>query len=145
MARILPFRLKVTGSDVFKDFAAVSTSYRFHGMLRLDGDELTIEWSGSAQVQEVGTIEVRDEKIALPDEELTVHVSSLYRARTAGGWWRPRLILEARELNALAIVPSEEHGQVAFWYARADAREAQVLVTELTTAINRALESGTRG
>jgi hypothetical protein len=141
MASILPFKLKVPGSDEFKSFAAVSTSYRFHGFLRLDHESLTIEWGGVAQRQEVG-IDVRDEKIALPDEQLVVPLSALYRARLAGGWWRPRLEVQARQVNALAFVPSEDHGTVAFWYARSDGRLAHAFATELSHAINRTLELG---
>lgn len=139
---ILPFRLKVAGSDVFKDFAAVSTSYRFHGMLRLADNELQIEWGGVAQVQAVGTADLRDDKIALPDEGIAVPVAALYRAKLAGGWWRPRLVLQARDMDALSLVPSEDHGTVNFFYARADGRQAHEMAVALSSAIDRALTLG---
>lgn len=132
---ILPFRLKVAGADEFKDFVAISTSYKFQGLLTLEDDELRIQWAGTAHVQEVATIDVRDEKIPLPDEELILPVSELYRAKLAGGWWRPRVMLQVRTINALQMVPSEDHGVVNFWYARSDGRAAADLVSRLTSAI----------
>lgn len=134
-AIILPFKLKVTGSDEFKDFVAISTSYRFQGLLTLENEELRIQWAGTAHVQEVETIDVRDEKIPLPDEELILPVRELYRAKLAGGWWRPRVMIQARTINALQMVPSEDHGVVNFWYARADGRAALEVVNRITAAI----------
>ena len=141
MTAILAFRLKVPGTDQFQGLHAVSTSYRFQGFLRLSGSALIIEWSGVAQVQDVGALTIRDDKLSLPDERLTVPVSHLYRATLAGGWFRPRLVLQARELGSLALVPSEEHGVVQFWYARADRQLATAMVAALTDAIGAASQS----
>lgn len=135
MSFVLPFKLKVPGKDQFTGFNAVSTSFRFHGLLRLEGDELTIEWGGEAQVQEVGALTVRDDHLPLPQEQIVVPVSRLFKATLAGGWWRPRLRLQARELAVLSIVPSEQHGAVEFWYARADRDAALALASALQAGI----------
>lgn len=142
MPAILPFRLKVPGRDEVKGLRAISTSYRFQGLLRLSEELLHIEWRGTAQVQDVGALGVRDDQLALPDEQLTVPVASLYRARVAGGWWRPRLELQARHLTLLSIVPSEEFGTVRFWYDRADRALAQTMARQLSEAIATALLRG---
>jgi hypothetical protein len=134
MTHVLAFRLKVPGADEFRDLQAVSTSYRCHGVLRLDGELLTIEWGGEVHVQEVDPLSVRDDRMAMPDEWITVPVSQLSQATLAGGWWRPRLTLQARELGALAPVPSEEHGIVRFWYARGDRALARGMATALGAA-----------
>ena len=55
----LRFKLKVSGTDAFEDFQAVSVSARYTGTLRLDGDTLTIAWGGVATVQEVGALSIR--------------------------------------------------------------------------------------
>jgi len=135
MTSILPFRLKVPGKDEFRGLHAVSLSFRFHGLLRLEGYVLTIQWGGAYQVQDVGALTIRDDRLALPDERITVPVSHLYRATLAGGWWRPRLTLQAKELGALAVVPSEEHGTVQFWYARGDRTVALAMAAALSDAI----------
>lgn len=135
MTPILPFRLKVQGKDEFRGLHAVSTSFRFHGLLRLEGYVLTIEWGGVAQVQDVGALTIRADRLALPDERFTVPVSHLFRATLVGGWWRPRLTLQAKELGALAVVPSEEHGTVQCWYARGDRTLALAMAAALSDAI----------
>jgi hypothetical protein len=126
--------LKVSGSDEFRGFNAVSTSYRFHGLLRLDDEGLTLEWGGVAQVQQVG-MSIRDDRLPLPDERLTLPVSYLYPATLDGGWWRSRLVLRARVPGALAAVPSEDLGTVACWYARSDRSAARDLANALRAAI----------
>jgi hypothetical protein len=135
MSFVLPFKLKVPGKDQFTGFNAVSTSFRFHGLLRLAADELTIEWSGEAQVQEVGALTVRDDRLPLPQEQIVVPVNRLFKATLAGGWWRPRLLVQARELGLLSMVPSETHGAVQFWYARADRDAALALASALQSGI----------
>ena len=128
----LRFSLKVPGTDAFEDFRAVSISARSAGTLRLDGDTLTIAWGGVATVQEVGALSVRDERHQLSDMWVGVPVGALASATVAGGWMRPRLVVQARERETLVLVPSEAKGAVAFWIARGDRR----LARELAAAIN---------
>ena len=142
MSGELPFRLKVSGTDEVQGFRAVSTSFRFHGWLRLDGAQLRIEWDGFARVQDVGAASIRDKRLSLPAETLIVPVARLRRAELLGGWWRPRLAISARDVRALALVPSEELGTVQFWYARRDRLCAVALSDGLGRAIAAAAEAG---
>jgi hypothetical protein len=131
----LPIRLKVSGKDEFHGMRAVSTTFRFHGWLRLEAAFLRVEWSGYAQVQDVGPLSVKDDRLPLPAETLIVPVARLRRAELVGGWWRPRLIISARDGRALALVPSEEEGAVAFWYARRDRKAAIAFAASLSASI----------
>jgi hypothetical protein len=131
----LPIRLKVSGKDEFHGVHAVSTTFRFHGWLRLECASLCIEWHGYAQVQEVGPLSVNDDRLPLPAETLIVPVARLRRAELVGGWWRPRLLVSARDGRALALVPSEDEGTVHFWYARHDRRAAMAFASALSTEI----------
>jgi hypothetical protein len=135
MPPILPFRLKVPGTDRFENFEAVSTSFRFRGHLGFDGDLLIISWAGVARVQEVGILTVRDDQLPLPCEEITVPVSHLARAGLDGGWWRPRVRLQAKVSGTLSLIPSEAAGTVQFWLSRRDRRAAGALVAVLEEAI----------
>jgi hypothetical protein len=135
VSAVLPFKLRVAGKDEFHGVHAVSTSFRFHGLLRFDWDHLWIEWAGSARVQDVGALTVRDEHLPLPAEALAIPVDRLRRAALAGGWWRPRLEISAKDLAALATVPSEDQGKVRFWYARRDRATAIALSAILSRAI----------
>jgi hypothetical protein len=80
-------------------------------------------------------LSVQDGRELLPDERVTVPVGDLYQAILAGGWWRPRLTLQAREPGALADVPSEEFGRVRFWYARRDRSAALSMAAAINEAI----------
>jgi hypothetical protein len=145
VAAELPFILKVAGKDEVDVVRAVSTSFHFHGWLRLDGAVLRIEWKGHARVEEVELLSVRDEQLPLPAESLVVPLARLRRAELLGGWWRPRLAISARDLHALSVVPSEDQGVVSFWYARRDAALAADLAVQLQRGIAAALETGGSG
>jgi hypothetical protein len=135
MNPVLPFRLKIPGKDEFVGLRAESTSFQFHGLARLDGAVLHLEWAGTARVQRVDPLSIRDESLRLPAESLEIPVWSLRRAEVAGRWWRLRLELSARELHALAIVPSEDRGVVRLWFRRRDRAFASALAADLTRAI----------
>lgn len=134
MGPTLPFRLKVPGKDEIDGLGVTSMSFRVHGYLHLDGDLLVVEWGGTAHVQEVGTA-IRDETEALPDERLEVDVADLLRAELIGGWFRPRLRVQARRIGALASVPTEQLGRVDFWYDRAERFTAIEVARALGEAI----------
>jgi hypothetical protein len=134
---MLPFRLKVPGRDAIDGFEVSSTSFRIHGYLQVDGDMLIIEWGGTAHVQEVGATTVRDETEPLPDERLVVRAADLYRAELTGGWFRPRLRVQARRVGALSAVPSEKFGTVDFWYERSE----RFTAIEVARALNEAIEA----
>lgn len=132
---MLSFRLKLPGTDKVSGLRAVSTSFRVHGLMFLEGGRLVIQWGGAVQVQDVSPMSVKDERELLPEERVSVPVSHLYRATLVGGWWRPRLTLEAKELGALAEVPTEEAGAAQFWYARGDRAAALAMAAGINAAI----------
>jgi hypothetical protein len=138
----LPFRLKIAGKDEVDGVRAVSTSFHFHGWLRLEDGSLRIEWTGHARVQDVDLLSVRDEQLALPAETLIVPCARLRRVERLGGWWRPRLAISARDVRALSVIPSEDQGTVAFWYPRRDRALAIVFAERLSQATAVASGSG---
>lgn len=133
---VLPFRLKVPGTDEFRGLHAVSTSFRFRGMLRFDGISLTLEWSGVANVQDVGPLTARDDRLPLPTESLAVPLAQLQAVRLTGGWWRPRLEIVASHLDALTTVPSEDAGTVRLWLERRDLGTARTVAASLRQGIS---------
>ena len=131
----LPFRLKAPKQDVIEGARVMSTTFRLHGYLHVEDDLLVVEWGGTALVTDVGGAGVRIEKEALPDERLEVPVAALRRAELLGGWFRPRLTVQARTVGALAGVPTEEFGVVHFWYDRSERFTAIAVAQELDDAI----------
>ena len=77
MNPVLSFTLKVAGKDEFKGLRAESTSFQFHGLARLEGDTLILEWGGTARVQRVDPLSVRDEELKLPGETLIIPAQRL--------------------------------------------------------------------
>jgi hypothetical protein len=130
----LPFRLKIPKEDQIKGMDVTSKTFRVHGFLEVHEDLLIIEWGGTVNVQEVGMMGVRAEAQTL-HERLEVPVADLYRAELTGGWFRPRLTVQARTVGALAPVPTEEFGVVNFWYDRSERFTAVAVAAELGEAI----------
>lgn len=133
----LPFTLRVPGKDNISGADVSSTTFRFHGLLHIDGDALLVEWAGTADIDEVSGLDVRSETISLPAETLAVPMDRLGRVELHAGWWRPHLEIAGADLTALATVPSEQKGRVRFWLARGDrplaARIAEALRQVLLT------------
>jgi len=127
----LPFRLKVPGKDAVTVTTASSTSFRFHGLLHLLDDAIQLEWTGTARVEEVSLLAVKEETLALPDETLTLPLSRLREMQLGGGWWHPYLELMGNDLEALRIVPSEDRGRVRLWLARRDRSLAREIATRV--------------
>jgi hypothetical protein len=124
----IPFALKVPGKDDMTWSEIATTSYRFRGFLRLEADQLLLEWSGSAEVEEVSLGGIRTERVALPTESLTVPLSEIRALRLAGGWIRPRIEITANDLDLLRYVPGEDGGRLRLWLARRDRGAARRLV-----------------
>lgn len=131
----LPFRLKVPGEDTFEGVNVISRSFKFHGMLRFDGEILRLEWAGSASVDEVSALDVSSRTLSLPSEQMELSAAYLRRAEFRGGWWRPRLELEAWEVDLLRIVPGEAGGVVRLWLARGDRELGRAAARAITTAL----------
>lgn len=138
MGSVLPFRLKVPGRDEVDGLDVISQSFRIHGYLQVDGDFLVIEWGGTTHVQEVGMSAVRDETEPIAEQRLAVPAADLLRAELAGGWFRPRLRVQARRVGALARVPGEKFGTVDFWYDRSERFTAIEVARDIAAAIEAA-------
>ncbi len=135
MTLVLPFRLKVPGKDAFEGIDVVSTTFRVHGFLRFDGYMLSVEWGGEIAIQEVSITKISDETEPLQDERIDLPITEIHRASLAGGWFRPRLELQARRLGALSYIPSEKLGVVKLWYKRSERFAAIAMVNALNEAI----------
>jgi hypothetical protein len=134
----LPFRLKVGDKTELDGSTVIRTSYKVHGYLHVDGEFLVVDLGGAIHVQTIGSFGVRDEKEKLPDRPLMIPARDLYRVELTGGWFRPRLTVQARRAGALAEIPSEVFGVVNFWYERSERFTAIAVANELAAAIESA-------
>jgi len=131
----LPFTLRVPGKDTVSGADVSSTTYRFHGLLHFDGASLHLEWTGTADIDEVAGADVRSETVALPAESLALPVHRIRSVVLHTGWWRPHLELNGGDLHALAIVPSEQRGRVRLYLSRGDRELARQVVDSLHEAM----------
>ena len=127
----LPFRLRVPGKDALTATRAASTTFRFHGLLHLLDDAIRLEWTGTAEVEEVSLLAVKQETLALPDEVLALPLARVRSIELRGGWLLPYLELMGNDLEALRIVPGESRGRVRLWLARRD----RPLAAEIVAAV----------
>lgn len=104
-----PFILK-HGSDTIDGLEITSTTETIHGLLRLDGEWLTLQWRRSRSTDVVG-FEIRTDKELEPVREATVPISALAGATVRWRWlrWPPGryLVLTAADLRAFDAIGGE--------------------------------------
>jgi hypothetical protein len=110
----LPFTLRRSRSIVGEEI--VSTTERVHGLLRLTGDHLVIQWRVSRSVQTVGE-EIRTDQELLPVREIVVPLAALAGAEVRWLWlrWPPGryLVLTGADLRAFEEVAGAHGLQLA--------------------------------
>ncbi len=151
----LPFTAKQR-SSTHTVVGYTATAETTHGMLRIDGDRLVIEWKVRRSTTRAGaTYETREETD--PVAEAAIPISRLASAMIQRGrWWlggaRPRLVLAANDLRAFESVTAtgalslKHPSRLEFTLARRDLDAAIDFAGELELAISdlqlRRAESG---
>lgn len=131
MTPVLPFTLRaaseseMTGTDVAWD------AYRFHGVARIEGGELVLEWGGEIERATMAGASVSTTFDPVPTRRIRVPGSRLGVAELRGGWWRPRLEVVVADLDALSALPGSRQGRAVLRVARRD----RTLALELAAAI----------
>ena len=105
----LPFTLR-RSEDVIGKNELTSTREIVHGLLRLDGERLLIQWRTSRATDRVGP-EIRTDRELDPVREIVLPLSVLASAEVRRSWmqWPPgsRLVLTAADLRAFEHVAGE--------------------------------------
>lgn len=98
----LPFELR-RSQDVVAATEITSTRETIHGLLRLDGDRLIVQWRVARSTDRVGA-EIRTDHEMEPVREVTLPLSALAAARVRRVWWQwppgSRIVLTAADLRA---------------------------------------------
>lgn len=108
--------------------SAESTSFKFHGLLRLEDEALRLEWTGTASVERVSLLDVEQQTLSLPDESLVLSFDEIRRLTLRWSWFMPHLELWGTDLDTLRMVPSEDAGRLKLWIARRDRGLARSIV-----------------
>mgnify|MGYP001819409450 FL=1 len=105
----LPFNLR-RSQDVLGSAEITTTTERVHGLLRLDGDRLVIQWRLTRQTQTLGT-EINTEEEMEPVREIVLPLRAIAGARVRRPWWLfgagLRLVLTAADLQAFDELAGE--------------------------------------
>jgi hypothetical protein len=105
----LPFSL--TRSDSVVGDEIVSTTERVHGLLRLDGERLFIQWRLSRATQHMG-MQIRTDRELEPVREVEVPLSALAGAAVRWIWWRwppgRYLVLTGADLRSFEEIAGQE-------------------------------------
>jgi hypothetical protein len=136
----LPFRLRLPGEDSIDAEGARSISYRLEGLLHLEGDAVTLEWTATRRTQLVGFGEVKDEVDESPVGTIEIPVDWLTQVRRRGGWWAPRLQLRARRLHAFEGLPGAQPTLLTLRIRRRDRTHADATAAAIVAVRDAAAE-----
>jgi hypothetical protein len=106
----LPFTLR-RSKDVIAGREMTSTHETVHGLLRLDGERVVIQWRTSRAIDRVGS-EIRTDREVEPVRELSLPLSALAGAEVRWSWlpWPPGryLVLTGADLRAFEELAGKE-------------------------------------
>ena len=101
----LPFFLR-RSEDVIARGQITSTAETIHGLVRLDGDRLVIQWRIARETDHVGR-EIRTDREFDPVQEVVVPLDGVAAATVRASWWPwsgARLVLKAADMRAFEQV-----------------------------------------
>jgi hypothetical protein len=117
----VPFSLSLPKEAAVDGAGVQSKVYQVRGMVRLDGDRLTLEWSGSVEIVEVrGKGGVRTLRQSVPAQRLVLPVSRIASFEPRSRWWKPYVELRTDSIAPLELVPTASAGRVMLRIARSD-------------------------
>lgn len=137
----LPFLLRRSHDVVGKEIT--STTETVHGLLRLDGETLTIQWRVARETDRVGS-EIRTDHEVDPVREMAIPVGSIAGAAVRQRGWvfgRRRLVLTAANLRAFEPVAGaaglglNHPAELVLDLRRGDREAALEFVSELELAV----------
>jgi hypothetical protein len=106
----LPFTLK-RSRDVLGAGSITSTTETIHGLLRLDGNRVLIQWRLGRRTEHIGG-EIRTDQEFEAVREVVVPLEAVAGAVVRRRWWEvfraPRLVLTGADLQAFEEVAGEE-------------------------------------
>ena len=98
----LPFVIR-RSQDVVGLVEITSTREELHGLLRLEGDRLQVQWRSSREISRVG-LEIRTDRDLAPVRDVAIPLAGIAGAHVRRVWrgWRRRdvLVLTAADLRA---------------------------------------------
>jgi hypothetical protein len=139
----LPFTIQ-RSTDVIGAGAITQTKETVHGLLRVHGEKVTIEWRTFRKTDHVGP-EIRTDREVGPVRTVTVslrRIAGAFVRRNGLPWpFKPRIVLTANDLQAFEEIAGETGLQLAhpaelvLTLRRADRLRAYEFAAELALAV----------
>lgn len=131
----LPFRLKSPGWDHAGLGGIESVSYQIDGIMHVDDQAVTLEWTRTRTTEQVSFEKVGTEVDELPLEWLELPYERLAGAWVIGGWWWPRLELRARGFEDFEGVPAARGVTLRLAIQRRDRALARAIAAEIAVQV----------
>jgi hypothetical protein len=140
----VPFILRRSKNSFAAD-SMTTTKETVHGLLHLEGDELTVQWRLARKTLELGSEAHNTDEEFEAVREAKIPIAALAGAIVRRPWWRfwagPRVVLMATDLQALEAVTGKDGLRLAhpakleLPVRRADALVAAEFAAELELAV----------
>lgn len=127
----VPFSLALAKETSIDPGRVQSKQFQVRGLARIEGDRLTLEWSGSVQITEIHGGSVRNLRQSVPAQRLVLPVTRVAQIELRGRWWRPHIELRTTGIGPLELVPTAVAGRVLLGIERRDWRAARELVSHV--------------
>lgn len=131
----VPFSLSMPKEATVDGRHVQSRVYQVRGMARLDGDRLTLEWSGSVEIVEVHGEGVRTLRQSVPAQRLVLPAARIAMMTAHSRWWRPYIELRTDSIAPLELMPTATSGRVALRISRRDWGAARDLISQVQLAM----------
>jgi hypothetical protein len=131
----VPFSLSLPKEATVDRGNVQSKVYQVRGMARLEGDRLTLEWSGSIEITEVRGGGVRQLRQSVPAQRLVLPVSRIALFEPRGRWWKPYVELRTDSIAPLELMPTAAAGRVILRISRSDWGAARDLASHVQLAM----------
>jgi hypothetical protein len=140
----LPFTLR-RSEEAYGAASLTTTTETVHGLLRLDGDRVVIQWRSARKTEHLGALEMRTDRELDDVREVTVPLSALAGASRRPSFWGRlracRFVLTAADLRAFEGVAGEDGlgldhpAKLVVRIRRADTLQADEFAAELALAL----------
>jgi hypothetical protein len=143
-SQALPFTLR-RSSDTMSNTSVTTTTETAHGLLRLEGESLVIQWRLARKTDHVGAMNISSDEEFEAVQEVVVPLSGVAGALVRRGWLQwftaPRIVLRASDLQAFEAVTGEDGlrlghpAEIVLKLRRSDVLAAEEFAAELELAV----------
>ena len=131
----VPFFLAQPKETIVDRGRVQAKEFQVRGIARMEGDRLTLEWSGSVEITEIQGGNMRNLRQSVPAQRLVLPVTRIARMEIRGRWWKPYIELRTTGIGPLELVPTAAGGRVLLRLTRADWGIARDLVSHVNLAM----------